>query len=999
MKKKVRQRFLTIMVVLTLILGLLPIISPETNLRANADNNPATWMLCNTDDGKKIYNAATTDAIPYSLRSKSNMTKSDPIDGFMNQILGVSGFNFAEVNKSILGRDVINKEKAKDEAENKPAEKTENNSNNSAPKVTPFDRFGMSGLHWSSYSGEWKYYQVDGCADGNEVSPTEFGKFYKDRKEPKASFNETATSKDPRVIQYNKGTFFSWLNTFNNMVTNGLFNISKLIVTVTIALVGLSFSDVTTTIGLGSSNGSNGLVGLFTNLYTGLFTPLIVLAFLLTAVYIIYYGLIKRQIRQALISGLGQSLACMFLALVIGGAPSFWIPLPNRAATLGQALVISSLGSSTHKGDVLCQTSVGSIDTSKIGGNSSDKVNNLEMDKIGAEMRSTLGCRMWKEFLLKPWARGQFGVEYDDLTVAGVEGAKLQNINSEWTKTADVPLGGGIIEHNLALFQLSTQSEAHAQVSSETGAVTDPDTNVVREVDGVSSDWWRVVDILSNYDEQKVTTTPAGGGKEVEADERVNSSALEPWQSWIGNRQLERYNIAFLSVIFGGIGSIGPLVFGVLTAIYSVGVTLLMAVSPLFLLMGCWAGQGQVFFRGWAASLLSTMLKKIVSAALLLISLSITIAGMELISAIGWIKAFLLLGLMTYIMIKNKKTILDLFSRVDLGGKLRPDTMFTSFMKEKTRWVDEAGLIGQSALVGAVQAKKQGMKLSSGAKVAAGHQMRNTLRKTTMGRAMSTQMSKTSVGPITCTYCDKVINDGLASYSYYLDENQNVICAQCAMDMGFETKLIKVHGQGSSSSLSRSDKKEIEKRTKAHNELQGKDKEIEDQKIMGAKSASMDNQIYQTSNRAWMSYVKAQEKMNLSIDEKGGVYWDNDSVKEMISENISRLDRVSKEYYELWDKYGEGAVTPSIAEPIQKYVSTALVDEAWRTGNYDVVKREVVKGWSGWYEDNSRDIVNVSEEKRNESLHDISKLLPNEEALNDENVPDSQNEDTSEETK
>jgi len=193
--------------------------------------------------------------------------------------------------------------------------------------------------------------------------------------------------------------------------------------------------------------------------------------------------------------------------------------------------------------------------------------------------------------------------------------------------------------------------------------------------------------------------------------------------------------------------------------------------------------------------------------------------------------------------------------------------------------------------------------------------------------------------------------------------------------------------------------KEIEKRTKAHNELQGKDKEIEDQKIMGAKSASMDNQIYQTSNRAWMSYVKAQEKMNLSIDEKGGVYWDNDSVKEMISENISRLDRVSKEYYELWDKYGEGAVTPSIAEPIQKYVSTALVDEAWRTGNYDVVKREVVKGWSGWYEDNSRDIVNVSEEKRNESLHDISKLLPNEEALNDENAPDSQNEDTSEETK
>ena len=102
----------------------------------------------------------------------------------------------------------------------------------------------MSGLHWSSYAGEWKYYEVDGCATKDEVSPTEFGKFYKNRKEPKASFNETTTTKDPRVIQYNKGTFFSWLNAFNSLLTNGLFNVAKLIVTFTIAFVGLSFSDV-----------------------------------------------------------------------------------------------------------------------------------------------------------------------------------------------------------------------------------------------------------------------------------------------------------------------------------------------------------------------------------------------------------------------------------------------------------------------------------------------------------------------------------------------------------------------------------------------------------------------------------------------------------------------------------------------------------------------------------------------------------------------------------
>ena len=964
--RKLKQNLLSIIAIGSLLLTFLSALKPSYGIvTSKADSNPATWILCGTEDGKQIYNAATTDLIPYSLRSKSNVTKSDSIDSFFNMVLGVSGFNFAEVNKAIIGRDVINKEKAeKEKTDSKPADAkdTEANFNTTAPKVTPFDRFGMSGLHWSSYAGEWKYYEVDGCATKDEVSPTEFGKFYKNRKEPKASFNETTTSKDPRVIQYNKGTFFSWLNAFNSLLTNGLFNVAKLIVTFTIAFVGLSFSDVSSTIGLGTNNGSNGLIGLFNNLYSGFFTPLIVLAFLLTAIYMIYYGLIKRQIRQALISGLGQALGCMFLAILIGSAPAFWIPLPNRIATFGQALIISSLGTNAEKGDTLCTTNVGSINTGTVDINASHENKLTAMEKVGTEMRSVLGCRMWQEFLLKPWARGQFGTEYEDLVVAGVDGAKLQNINSEWTKTADVPLGGGVMEHNLALFQISTQSEAHAQVSDDTGTVTDPKKNIVKEVDGVSSDWWRVTDILSNYDEQKVTSTPAGGGKTVEVEERVDASPLEPWQSWIGNRQLERYNIAFLSVIFGAIGSIGPLVFGVLTALYSVGVTLLMAISPLFLLMGCWAGQGQTFFRGWLEALLSTMLKKIVSAGLLLVSFAITINAMGLIATIGWIKAFLLLALMTYIIIKNRKIILDTFAKVNLGGKLRPDQMFSNFAKEKGKWVDEGALVAQSALVGARQAKKQGMKMSTGARVAAGHQMKNTLRKSTMGRAMSVQMSKKSTGPLTCIYCDKVINDGISSYSYYLDDNQNIVCSECAIDMGMETELDKVHGQGAANSLSTSDRKELEKRTAEHNKEQGKLGHLNNQKITSANSANKNNKLYQTSNKAWLSYTKTQELINLSMDDEGKLYWDNDSVREMIEENVNRLDKVSEEYNKLWNEYGEGAVTPSVAEPIQKYVSTALIDEAWRAGNYKLVKDEVINGWADWYDDNSREIVNIEDE-------------------------------------
>lgn len=978
MKTKRKRNIFSVLVVLSFLLTLFSLITPQLGVVNTKAGNPASWVMCSSDDGKAMYNSATTDLVPYSLRSKSNVARTENMDSFLNLILNVSGFNFDAVNKSIIGRDIVDKEKRKTDDKSQDNKKDETseptvNQNDTAPKVTPFDRFGMAGLKWSSYSGEWKYYEVDGCKDDGEVSETEYGLFYKNRKEPKSSFNETAGSKDPRVIQYTKGSFFSWSNAFNNMITNGLFSISKVVVTITIALLGLSFSDVTTLIGLGDANGSNGLIGLFENLYTGFFTPLVILAFLFTAVYVMYYGLIKRQIRQALISGLGQTIFCMFMAIVIGSAPAFWIPIPNQVATFGQSLIVSSLGVSTKGQNTLCGTNVGALDLSKVDAGSDTATQTSQMAAISNNMRSTVGCRLWEEFLFKPWTRGQFGVEYEDLVVGGAKGAKLQNINSEWTKQADVPLGGGEVEHNLALFQLSSQTEAHAQIDPTTGLATDPKTNKIQQVDGISSDWWRVADILSNYDEHKVSFTPAGGKDAVETDQQVDVAPLTPWQSWIGNHQSERYGIAVLSILFGTIGCIAPIVFGALTTIYSVGVTFLMAISPVFFLLGCWAGTGQNIFRGWAASLLSTLLKKIVSAGLLILSFAITISTMNLINVIGWIKAFLLLSIMTYVLIKNRKRIYDIFSQVNLGSTFRPDQMFSNFVKEKTKWTDEARLIGQSAFIGARQAKKQGMSMKSGASIAMAGQMKNTLRKTQMGRAMQQQMGPNNE-PEFCSYCSAVINKSSGSFDYYMDNENNIVCSDCARDMGLETELIKINGTGRGETLTRAERDILAKRAKDYNKNRGiKDPNVYS-KVQTSKDQSKRYKDMQTSNSAWLSYGKTQSMAHLSMDENEKLHWDNKAVNMMIYDNLSKLDEVASEYSKLWAKYQDGAVTPSVPEPINKYISTALVNEAWRAGNYDLVRDETITGWQKWYSDNSLDITNLSEEERDATIGFINDL-------------------------
>lgn len=995
-KMRIKRNILAFFALTSMLISLMSAILPSlTTQKVAADSNVATWVLCGTEDGKLIYNAATTDLVPYSLRSKSNLAKTERIDGILNSILGVSGFKFKEVNEAILGRSLRDEsvvgDKDSSDTTDKEKKKKEN-ANSKAKKVNPFDRFGVAGLKWSSYAGEWKYYETDGCADQDEASKTDFGVFYTDRKEPKASFNETPQSKDPRVIQYNKGLFASWSNSFNGMLTNAIFSITKVIVTMTIALIGFSFTDVTELIGLGTNNGGGGLVGLFNNLYSGFFSPLLYSAFALTTVYVIYYGLIKRQIRKSLINGFGQTLACMFVAAVIAGNASFWIPLPNKIATYGQAVIITAMGQSTTGKNGLCGTNVGAmtLNSSSVNLNASDSTKKDQMKKISANMKSTIGCRMWEEFLFKPWVRGQFGTEYENLVVGGAKGSKLKNTNYKWTKKADVPLGGNTIVNNLALFQLSAQTEAHAQISGETGTVTDSSTNKIQLVDGVSSDWWRVVDILSNYDEKEVKTTPTGGEGEVTTIVQTNKTALPQWQSWIGNNQSERYSTALLSVLFGGIGSLGPLVFGMLTTVYSVGVTLLMALSPIFLLFGCWAGRGQIIFKGWLESLLSTMLKKIATSALLLISFSFTISSMNMIDKVGWLKSFVLLFIVTIVLLKNRKRIMDLMTRVNLGGMTNPTTIFEKVVNKKTDQAKDTGLLAMSVAVGAYQGHRVGMSLREGASLGAGVQLTNTLRKSEFGRnAMMTHNQVAGKTDMICSICGNSIH----SYAYN-DTDGNTYCGNCAKDLGLETELYKIEVKNGSYYNSSAYVKRMKKIRKQRLITRGpsdenltlqeqREQRAELKKVLANQDKKQVHNSKQkgsiTDNKSWLSYTKAQQLIQLKRDEQNNLYWNNSEVLSMIQKNFVNLDIDIEKYEEVWISRGESATPPALPEPIQKYLSNTVVDEAWHAGRYDEIKDMYREGWSQWYMDNSLSINTMEKEQKIHSLELIDKIGTDEE--------------------
>ena len=124
---KTKKYILLIMTIIMLISSSLGIFIKNKTQDVLADSNPATWLLCKDDVGKAIYNGAKTDVIPFNIKSKSAVNYTEDNYVMYNEILRVSGF---KIGKEATGT------------------------------INPFDKFGLAGLHYSAYSGEWKYHNL-----------------------------------------------------------------------------------------------------------------------------------------------------------------------------------------------------------------------------------------------------------------------------------------------------------------------------------------------------------------------------------------------------------------------------------------------------------------------------------------------------------------------------------------------------------------------------------------------------------------------------------------------------------------------------------------------------------------------------------------------------------------------------------------------------------------------------------------------------------------------
>ena len=969
-----------ITLILSVLLLFLSLFTPPQRVEAQG---VVEWVFCKFK-GEEFVKAKDTDVIPFLIRSKSAFGGQDSVEkNPLNQMLQFAGFN-------IMG--------LKDNEE----------------IATPFEKFGMSGLNFTSYGGEWKYYNISPCdSDGFEGMPADdYGRFYAGRIEPQETFTQVADSPDPRVAQFNRGAGAQIWTIFQDKIANIIFSINKIIVTILLVFLGLSFENIPEKIGFGIDIQKN----ILSDLYTNLFLPLFILISIIIGVIILYRGIVKREFRRSLTTA-ALSIGIFIVAIIIGLRPQI-VAWPNLIATTGQSLILGAFNQSNGS-DEICSTAAGVREL--------DFTNpDAGLKQLGTNMKSSIGCRVWNNFLLKPWIQGQFGSDarYNDLSSEKIPA-------EEWIGEPKVTLGPSKSLNNWGIFALSVNTDRHETVKGVQSPL----------VNGVHKDFYRIIDALSgvNYTEEldesgeldrflpnengptSFGSVPPGAGDftgeiddkgilergaayvstieqmltkygldlkytpillaiaeqesnfgrgsecarldpfqsaeslglgpcgikdpaiSIEAGakhfhrvitkaERLNLSiwaaiqsynfgdgymdwlsrkgidhslenALEfsnymvnkldwnpkgkinytnhvsknivkttyryaygvahyahevaykagmseedvlavamgeggtlpgyaggsgnrivnitpgglvqrnedgeiivkiaqPaktskfWNTFIGNDN-NRVSTALITLIFTLLALLAPLTLSIASVVYSLGLALMSAIAPVFLLLGAWPGRGQRIMLQWINMLFSTILKKIILGVLLVLSIEIIGTAFDLMGENGFIVTAIMLGISSLLILKNKDRIMAKMAQVNIGGigtgglqKAASSATNTVSGVAKTG----AGIVTTST-VGYVTAKKMGISGSAGAKRAVNKYIENKLYQTgTFGtqamtvKRMNSRDRQDSLytgankeGGITCVRCETLIYPGDVMF---FNDNQDPICRVCGEELG-----------------------------------------------------------------------------------------------------------------------------------------------------------------------------------------------------------------------
>lgn len=456
--------------------------------------------------------------------------------------------------------------------------------------------------------------------------------------------------------------------------------------------------------GDGMAGSDGGIIG---RLYSGLYLGLIVFAWACVALWAIWNGLFKRKLVSTL-SAIGVSFIIFFLGIVFMSQPLLLAQLPMKMGTTLGACVIEGVNG------VNCMTSDSTNPNSEpsTGTECFVDANSVSAPDALTLIAKQATCKIWKAFVLEPWAQGQFGVSYEELydkTGEHPAGKIFQNpdtkdvMSEDWSKNGDDPsvsmyaASGNPLDtcsdpntkyryKNLALYQLNLQSSLHNCDGNNRGHETYHSGEPIGSSGRVYQDWYYVIKAMT------ATTKTAGKG--------ANDISFM-YYNWTGDYWGHRIGVAILSLI-SSIGGAAILVTtSVLAIMYLFTSVLLTAFAPLFFLIGVVPGTGKKIFLGWVEKTVSATLKYF--ACILWMMVTVELYGAVLGSSGGMGATLVFVLIVTMAMWFYRGEFINMIGSANFGGKQFSSKM-GDWMKDRTRKAGRfASQYGASRAVGFIK--------------------------------------------------------------------------------------------------------------------------------------------------------------------------------------------------------------------------------------------------------------------------------------------------------
>ncbi len=405
--------------------------------------------------------------------------------------------------------------------------------------------------------------------------------------------------------------------------------------------------------------------------------------------------------------------------------------------------------------------------------------------------------------------------------------------------------------------------------------------------------------------------------------------------------------------------------------------------APAFLIFGAWGGKGNSILMQYIGSIVATFMKKIVCSVLLVLSIIISTATLQMLNEVGFMKALLFMTICTFALYKNKDKVLEKISQINLP---QLNTAPAANIGKKaaqmgTTATKYTGKLSASAIVGGIGAKKNHGSFKEGAKAALKNTIKNDLMRSKYGRLSDRTLRsmqaedrekvrkehldnewKRATGQELdnnnsefnnqiqeekhiCVVCGTEISGG---EQYYMDEYGNVYCSTCASLQDNYTDLDSFVHQEEDNYIPNQKHK-----------MTGKDGKIITYKNQDGE--------YVTQKVTHFDQKNLRYSTNIEEDFNGNREVLKQRIKESLALVQNDINIANEEDIPLAEAF--------IPNTLYGFVNPYDLQTAIMYKNYDSYKSIMTDGWRKWYKTQAERYGKLSENDLNNDLNELGENI------------------------